>query len=108
MRGVRWSDRSRSWAVVPLAVVAWVAVSCGAPTLDGDSAASQILAQLNGPTAPSDAPEIDAVDCPDDVEVAAASTFDCTATEPDGGTWTIEVTQLDDEGTLDYRIEQPA
>jgi Domain of unknown function (DUF4333) len=110
VRGVRWSDRSRSWAALPLAVLAWVAVSCGAPTIDGDSAASQILAQLNelAQRNEADGHEITAVDCPDDVQVAAESTFDCTATEPDGATWTIEVTQLDDDGTLDYRIEPPA
>jgi hypothetical protein len=87
-------------AARPRGALVLAAVACGAPSLDGRSAESQLLARLQA----ANGPAIAAVDCPDEVEVRARTSFACTATEPDGATWTIEVTQLDDEGTLDYRI----
>jgi Domain of unknown function (DUF4333) len=44
------------------------------------------------------------VSCPDDVSVEAGRTFNCTATTPDGGTMTIEVTQSDDQGNVTYKV----
>jgi len=81
-----------------------VAVACSAvPTLDADSAEEQILEQLQE----ADGPAISAVDCPDGIEVAAEATFTCTATGEEGDEWPIAVTQVDDSGTLDYRILAP-
>lgn len=57
---------------------------------------TELLAQRGGPTVRS-------IDCPVDVKVAAGATFECTATGDDA-TWTIEVTQTDDEGHVDMRI----
>ena len=45
-----------------------------------------------------------AVSCPDDVPAEAGRTFDCTATNPDGKTLTIEVTQTDDQGRVTYKV----
>jgi hypothetical protein len=82
-----------------------VCVACGERTLDGASAQAQILAQLRQA---GDRP-IESVTCPDDVVVQEGSTFTCIAVEPGGTRWTIEVTQVDDAGTLDYRItSEPA
>ena len=88
-------------SAVPLGTLALVSAACGTATLDAASTEVQILAQLRS----ADGPAIASVECPDDVGVRPGATFDCTAAEPDGTTWTIEVTQLDDEGTLDYRVE---
>jgi len=88
-------------AAIPLSIVGLAATGCARPTLDAQSAAAQILAQLQA----TDGPAIATVTCPDGVVVAKDATFSCTATEPGGRTWSIQVTQLDDAGTLDYRIE---
>ncbi|HEX6843993.1 MAG TPA: DUF4333 domain-containing protein [Actinomycetota bacterium] len=48
-------------------------------------------------------PSVNEIDCPDDVTVEAGSQFECTASG-DQATWTIEVTQTDDEGHVDMRI----
>jgi hypothetical protein len=45
-----------------------------------------------------------AVSCPDDVPAEAGRTFDCTATNPDGTTLTIQVTQTDDQGRVTYKV----
>jgi uncharacterized glyoxalase superfamily protein PhnB len=44
------------------------------------------------------------VSCPDDVPAEAGRTFDCTATNADGTTMTIEVAQSDDQGHVTYTI----
>lgn len=44
------------------------------------------------------------VGCPDDVEVEVGAVFECVATGPDGATLTVEVTQQDDEGTVEWRL----
>jgi hypothetical protein len=44
------------------------------------------------------------VSCPDDVPAEAGRTFDCTGTNPDGTTLTIEVTQTDDQGSVTYKV----
>ena len=91
------------WArvAVPLGTLAIAAVACGEATLDAASAEAQIIAQLRE----AEGPAISSVECPEGIEVRAQATFACTATEPSGTTWTIEVTQLDEAGTLDYRVE---
>ena len=95
---LRSATRVRTAASLVLLVV--VGTSCGRSTLDGSSAAEQILAQLRV----AGGPAIATVDCPPDVAVDAGATFTCTATEQGGATWTIEVTQIDGKGTLDYQI----
>jgi hypothetical protein len=44
------------------------------------------------------------VSCPDDVPAEAGRTFDCTATNADGTTMTIEVAQSDDQGHVTYKV----
>lgn len=45
------------------------------------------------------------VQCPDDVAIEQDSTFDCTARESDGTESTVEVTQTDDEGNIQWRLQ---
>ena len=44
------------------------------------------------------------VSCPDGQPAAAGGTFTCTATNPDGTTLTIEVTQTDGQGNVTYKV----
>jgi hypothetical protein len=44
------------------------------------------------------------VACPDDVPAEAGGTFQCTATNPDGTQITLQVTQTDDHGTVNYEV----
>jgi Domain of unknown function (DUF4333) len=81
-----------------LAGLLLVAAAC-AKDLDTDVLQDQIrslLAERGGPTVTS-------VRCPDEVKVQAGDTFECTASGG-GTTWTIEVTQRDDAGTVDMKI----
>lgn len=48
------------------------------------------------------------VDCPADVAVEQGGVFECTATGADGAGATVEVTQRDDEGTVEWRIVDAA
>jgi len=68
-------------------------------TLDSGGLEDQIksrLAETGGPT-------VSSVTCPDDIKVQAGGTFTCTATDQNT-TYTIEVTQTDDQGKVDIRI----
>jgi hypothetical protein len=47
-------------------------------------------------------PPVTEVTCPE-VEAEAGATFTCEATG-EGVTWTIEVTQIDDDGEVEWRI----
>jgi hypothetical protein len=48
------------------------------------------------------------VDCPPDVTVEQGGVFTCTATGADGATATIEVTQTDDAGRVEWRFVDAA
>lgn len=79
------------------AVVAVVA-ACGSPArLDGPKAEARIGERL---AATYDV-EVDAVSCPDDVEVDAGGAFTCEASIGEAGTVSVDVHQTDDEGTLE-------
>lgn len=47
---------------------------------------------------------ITAVDCPDDVEIEAGGTFECTAEAKSGATFTIKVTQTDRQGNVEWEV----
>lgn len=47
---------------------------------------------------------IASVDCPDDVEVEAGGTFECTGTAESGATFTISVVQTDDQGNVRWEV----
>jgi len=68
-------------------------------TLDSGGLEDQIkslLADRGGPT-------VSSVTCPDDIKVQAGGTFTCTATDQNT-TYTIKVTQADDQGKVDIEI----
>jgi hypothetical protein len=44
------------------------------------------------------------VECPDDVEIADGDEFTCKATDPQGNTATVFVTQTSDEGDVRWRL----
>ena len=44
------------------------------------------------------------VSCPADQPAEAGHTFDCTATNPDGTTITLHVTESDDQGNVTYEV----
>jgi len=91
--------RSRSVRLAAIAVLAIAAAAC-TKTLDTDGLEGelrgQIEEQIPGP--------ISSVDCPPDVEVEAGGTFECTAEEESGATFTIQVTQSDDQGNVAWEV----
>lgn len=59
---------------------------------------TQLERQLSGVTVE--------IECPEDVEARAGETFDCIATSEDDNRARIVVTQTDDEGSIDFRVEE--
>ncbi|MGH2428134.1 MAG: DUF4333 domain-containing protein [Candidatus Limnocylindria bacterium] len=49
---------------------------------------------------------IASVECPDDVVMQAGNEFECTATDEQGNTGVVTVTQDDDAGNLTWKLEQ--
>ncbi len=48
------------------------------------------------------------VTCPRDVQPETGATFECTAEDADGITFTILVTQIDDKGRVDWQFVDAA
>ena len=48
---------------------------------------------------------IESVECPNEVQMEAGNEFECTATDDQGNTGTVIVTQDDDEGNITWRLE---
>jgi hypothetical protein len=46
------------------------------------------------------------IDCPEDIEAKAGENFECTATSEDNNRAKIVVTQTDDDGSIDFRVEE--
>ena len=44
------------------------------------------------------------ISCPDDTPIAQGNTFQCTATAADGQALTIQVTQADNAGNVDWEV----
>jgi hypothetical protein len=93
------SMRSRSVRFAALAVLAIAAAAC-TKTLDTDGLEGELKNQIEEQTGGA----IASVDCPADVEVEAGATFECTAEEESGATFTISVTQRDDQGNVDWEV----
>ena len=84
--------------VIGACLLALVAVGC-TRTLDTKGLETQIqqfLAERGGP-------KMSQVSCPDGIKVQQGESFDCTATG-DGSTWTIHVTQTNDNGDVNIEI----
>jgi Domain of unknown function (DUF4333) len=48
------------------------------------------------------------VTCPDDVNVQKGGRFDCTVTKSGAASLTVEVTQKDDKGHVDWKVVEAA
>jgi hypothetical protein len=93
------SIRSRAVRLAAVVLFAVAAVAC-TKTLDTDGLESQLQDDIERQTTTT----ITSVSCPEDVEVEAGRSFDCTAEEEGGATFTIEVTQRDDQGNVDWTV----
>jgi hypothetical protein len=74
-----------------------LAVGC-TRTLDKSGLEAQLATELQSSgSAPT-------VDCPDGVKAQSGATFKCTATDPSGTTFSITVTQADDQGNVTWKL----
>ncbi len=89
--------RVRFARVVALSALALLAAGC-TRVLDKSGLEAQLAADLqaSGPAL--------TVRCPDGVKAQVGATFQCTATDPDGSSFTITVTQTDDQGNVTWAL----
>jgi hypothetical protein len=89
--------RVRFARVVALAMLVMLAAGC-TRVLDKQGLEAQLAADLqaSGPAL--------TVRCPDGVKAQVGATFQCTATDPDGSSFTITVTQTDDQGNVTWAL----
>lgn len=80
-----------------MAVLACLAAVCN-PSLDTEGLEPQLLRQLEQKTGQ----EFESVSCPRDVQPEAGHTFECTAVDPDDVEFTLLVTQIDDQGEVNW------
>lgn len=91
------SRRGRlAYALVALVAVAAV---CN-PSLDTEGLEPQLLRQAEDQTGQ----DYRSVSCPRDVEPEEGATFECTAIDSSGIEFTILVTQINDEGRVDWQF----
>ena len=88
----------RARLVIGVAFLVLFGAACTS-TLDTDGLEGQIMTLLEDRGGPA----VTAVDCPEDIEVEAGSTFECSATG-DGVEWIVKVTQSDDQGNVEIEI----
>lgn len=93
------SMRPRSARLAAVAVLALAVAAC-TKTLDTGGLEDQLKKQIEQQTPTT----ITSVDCPADVEVKKGGTFECTAVEESGATFTIKVTQTDDQGNVEWEV----
>jgi hypothetical protein len=91
----------RARIVFLASLIALSGVAC-TRSLDTQGLEEQIAADLEA----GGGPTVNEVTCPDDVEVESGGTFECTATG-EGVEWRISVTQLDDDGRVEFQIVAP-
>jgi hypothetical protein len=91
----------RRQAVLALAgTLSVLTFGCGEETLDTDDLQQTISDGLEEQVGV--APE--SVECPDDITMEEGSEFECTGTAPNGDEFTIQVTQTDDEGNIEFEV----
>jgi hypothetical protein len=93
------SRPSRSARIAAVAMLAITVAACS-KTLDTDGLEGELKSQLEDELGTT----IATVDCPADVEAKAGESFECTAEDGESATFTILVTQSDDEGNVDWEI----
>jgi invasion protein IalB len=88
----------RAPIVLTLAAAALLATACSS-SIDVDSLEQQVqsgLAEQLGGTW--------TVQCPDSMEVQAGLTANCMATNEDGQSLNVDITQEDDQGTVSWQV----
>jgi hypothetical protein len=95
----RDSSSVRLAVVVALGALAITTAACSR-TLDTDGLEERLIGQVERETASA----ITSVSCPADVRVETGGTFECTAEEASGASFTLEVTQTDDRGNVEWEI----
>ena len=86
-----------------LATAVLVVVSAGCTSvsmLDTEKLEGELRTQIEAQTTTV----IESADCPDDVEIEQGGTFECTAVDTSGATYTIEVIQTDDQGNVEWEV----
>jgi len=78
----------------------FIAVAC-TPDLDTEGLEPMLKEQVQRQTGTT----ITSIDCPSDVKAEAGGTFECTAQETSGATFTIKVVQTDDQGHVTWEIK---
>jgi hypothetical protein len=90
---------SRTARLFAVATLALAAAAC-TKSLDTGGLETKLQDQIEVQTGST----ITTVDCPDDIKVESGGTFDCTATDDSGATFTIEVVQTDDKGNVSWEV----
>ena len=90
---------SRTARLAAVATLVFAAAAC-TKSLDTDGLESKLKTQIEAQTDST----ITGVECPDDIKVESGGTFECTATEESGATFTIEVVQTDDAGNVTWEV----
>lgn len=93
------SMRSPSPRLVAVAVLAISMAAC-TKTLDTDGLESQLKSQFEEQTDSV----LASVECPNDVKAEAGGTFECTAEDESGATFTLTITQVNDQGRVDWEV----
>ncbi len=88
---------------IVLAAAAITLAACGQGVLDTAELEAQIAAELERQTGVTPS----SVDCPADVPAEEGGTFRCTVTADDGSSIGLTVTQTDDQGSIDWEVDQP-
>ena len=97
------SMRSLLARIAALAVIVVVAAAC-TKTLDTEGLEGELLTQIEEQVGTT----ITSIDCPTDIEAETGRTFECTAEEESGATFTIQVTQSDDQGHVEWELTDAA
>ncbi len=78
-----------------------LAAACSTtPVLDDDRLEEVISTQFEQQTGVG----LTSISCPDDTPIEQGNTFQCTATAADGQTLTMQVTQTDDAGRVNWEV----
>jgi hypothetical protein len=93
---------TRLIALTALGAIAVLASACGPAVLDDGKLQDVIATDFAKQTHV----EVQSVDCPDGQKIAQGATFNCTLTAADGTTYTIKVTQTDDQGNVHWSAVQ--
>jgi Domain of unknown function (DUF4333) len=103
LRVVRWGASRRATLALLLAVPLGIG-SCVARTLRTDELERRLSRDVSATLEVSGI----LVDCPPDIEVREGATFVCEATAPNGDRTRIDVTQVDDDGSVTWEIASAA